>query len=254
MLFYLTKIIHFFINPLLWIVVIQIVALLLNNPKKKKKLLLISFLFLYVFSNGFILGKLIKNWEWDIKPIHEISQKYDYGIVPGGFSDYFPENERIQFNRANDRLMQALHLYKKGVIEKIIISGGSGKILTPDEKESNSVRQYLLDIGIPPSDLLIENQSRNTYENAKNVADLYNSDTSTFALVTSAIHMKRALGCFKKQGLNIEPYAVDFIIPPEKERGDVLRSFIPSAGTLTGWHPLFREWIGYLGYKVKGYL
>ncbi|HEX3006334.1 MAG TPA: ElyC/SanA/YdcF family protein [Bacteroidales bacterium] len=71
-------------------------------------------------------------------------------------------------------------------------------------------------------------------------------------LITSAFHMKRSLGCFRKVHLDVTPYRTDFLA--ERRKWDPDRLLIPSANSLKDWHTLIREVVGYYTYKIAGYI
>ncbi len=117
------------------------------------------------------------------------------------------------------------------------------------------MKDYLKLLDIPEDSTLVEWNSRNTHENAvETLKMLENAKLSNgkFLLVTSGFHMKRALECFQKVGINVTPYATDPLqgnLPPE-----LWDCLMPSATTLGLWERLFREWIGYAVYKIRGYV
>lgn len=135
-----------------------------------------------------------------------------------------------------------------------MFSGGSGSLTYPDHKEGIYVKKYLQNIHIPDSSVIIESESKNTYENAvfsKKMLDSLKFKGSVL-LVTSAFHMPRALACFKKAGFtNITPYITNRMSGPRKFAID--HCFIPSAEPLTILHVLIHEWAGCVIYKIKGY-
>src|SRR5690606_7337124 len=114
--------------------------------------------------------------------------KYDGAIVLGGIGDIDIRLEKINFNMSGDRLFQTLPLYYSGRIEKIIFTGGSGRIEFPEKREGVFVKKYLQSIHIPDSVMIIESESRNTYENAiftKKIMDSLNIITNgNYFLVT----------------------------------------------------------------------
>lgn len=194
---------------------------------------------------------------WEV-PSAKLSDRktYEAGIVLGGILNYDEENDRIQFQRSADRLFQAIELYKSGIIKKILFTGGSGSITLPNLKEGEFVKRYLIVIGIPENDIWIENESRNTHENAVDTKRLLEDKESTnekFLLITSAYHMRRAMACFKKVKLNVTPYSVDNIAV---KTGDLtLDTFlVPNVGALFWWDALIHEWIGMAIYKIQGYI
>ena len=136
----------------------------------------------------------------------------------GGFSDYDYSQEQVQFHSATDRLMAGIKLYKTGRAKKLMIVSGSGKIMNPEEREALFVKDYLLSIGIPEKDLMIESESKNTYENAVNSTKILNEKypKGKFILITSATHMPRAKRCFNKVGLTVTPFSVDHKAGPRK--------------------------------------
>ncbi len=186
----------------------------------------------------------------DLKP----TQKYKYAVVLGGMIWYDARQDKPQFLRNADRLFQTLPLLGCKQIQKIIITGGSGSISHPEEKEAAILKKYLLKCGYADSSIIIENESKNTRENAlftKHLMDsLHIQDSVLF--VTSAFHLRRAKGCFNKAGINkIVLYPTDRYSGPRKYELDFL--FVPDSGALNTSTLLIHEMLGWLIYKIKGY-
>ena len=253
MFFFISKILSFLITPILWIFTLLLFAFISKNPKRKKRCLIGAVVLFYFFSNTFLLNEVSRLWEIPATPYKEL-KTYDVGIVLSGMLRYDIAMDRIQFESGADRLFQAVELYKTGVIKKILITGGSGNIESAYVKEALFARRYLLTIGIPDKDIWIESDSRNTRENAvftKQLIDKKEYMDGKFLLITSARHMRRSLACFKKVGINAEPYSVDRDTGPVRRFS--LYFLIPNAETLVKWESIFHEWIGLLVYKIKGY-
>ena len=178
------------------------------------------------------------------------------GIVLGGISSYDNHLQRVIFQRSADRLIQAVELYKKGIIKKIMFTGGSGSLLHPEKKEGNYIRNYLLAFNIPEKDFLIESASKNTRENAlfsKKLLEQHPLIKGKVLLITSAFHMRRSIGCFKKAGFDaIYPYSTDFYAPSERI-WDVDDLLVPNIYTVGSWSNLIHEVIGFITYKMIGY-
>ncbi len=186
----------------------------------------------------------------DLKP----TRNYKYAVVLGGMIWYDARQDKPQFLRNADRLFQTLPLLGSKQVQKIIITGGSGSISHPEEKEAAILKKYLLKCGYADSSIIIENESKNTRENAlftKHLMDsLYIQDSVLF--VTSAFHLRRAKGCFNKVGINkIVLYPTDRYSGPRKFDFDHL--FIPDPGALHTSTLLIHEMMGWLIYKIKGY-
>lgn len=192
---------------------------------------------------------------WEIKAIEKesIIKPYDYGIVLGGMITFDSKFDRINFVRSLDRIMQAAILYKEGKIKKIVITSGSGSLKEPKMQEAAILKDYFVKIGFPDEDIIAESNSKNTYENAINTAKLIGiRKESTYLLITSASHMRRSLACFRKAGFKVVPYVADRYAGPRKFYFDHL--LIPNAEALQGWNVLLHECVGYVSYKLAGYL
>lgn len=240
MIFILSKILLFLIKPIVWIFVFLIFAIASKQPKQRKRYLVCALIVFFVFSNAFIVGKIINSYEAS----YPKAGKYDVGIVLGGFSGLNKRNNEIAFNWAGDRLFQAIALYKKGQIKQILLSSGSANLLDKHVKEADLAIKYLKLIGIPDSAILIENQSRNTIENARYSLALIakNNPKAKVLVITSAWHIPRAKLIFDKQAKQkIEYYPTNFSGKTEFELSDFI---IPNASALSSWEMLFKEWMG----------
>ncbi len=252
MFFILSKLLQFIINPVLWVVVLLFFSLFGKDEKFKKRYLTFALGLILFFSNAFIIDEFARAWEIPATR-YESLKKYDAGIVLGGMMQYDKEYDRLQFYRGIDRLLQAVELYKRGVIKKIIFTGGSGIVLHPEKKEGPLVARYLLTLGVPEKDFLIESESNNTHENAVFTKAMLDKENlrGDFLLITSAFHMRRSLGCFKKAGIHAESYSVDRYSGPRKFEIDHL--FIPDISAFYNSSNLVHEIVGFITYKIVGY-
>lgn len=229
-------------------------AFFCGNAKKMKRILLYTLIVLYFFSNSFIVDEFMRSWEIRSNYKETRTKKYEYGIVLGGImSGYLYKTEQIVFNRSVDRLMQALVLYEQGIIKKIVYTGGSGSIIERDMKEAKFVYNFLLSMGIPDSCMIIESESRNTYENAIYTKKIIGSDSNRCdLLITSGCHMRRSLGIFRKHGFCVDPYSAD--LNAGKRKYDPAHLFVPSFRAMEEWGQMIHEWVGIISYKIKGYM
>lgn len=253
MFFFLSKLLTFLIMPFTWVFLLLIWAWRTKDEGRKKKLRIAVVVVLLFFSNRFIFDRTMHAWEINISEV-PAAGSYDAIVVLGGISGWDEANARIQFSRSNDRLMQAIALWKKGVAPKIVFTGGSGSILHAENKEGVFVKQYLLSIGIPDSAMVFETESKNTHENATMTKPLLQkyAPGGKYLLVTSGFHMRRAQGCFAHEGIPTDPYTTDRYSGPLKFEFDY--AFIPDARTLVEWEVLLHEWIGCITYKLAGYM
>ena len=250
MFFILSKTIGLLSKPLIWLVVLMLIAVFWRKPKLKKFSLIASLIILLVFTNPMLFNIVLRTWEPTPVAVKTMPV-YDIGIVLGGFARHIPVSDNIELTDAGDRLWQTVSLYKRGKIRKILISGGGSE---KTKSEAAAVRDILVAIGIPANDILAETASRNTRENAVFSAELIadSQPGATCLLITSALHMKRSLGCFRKAGLNPDPFPAEHISRQDKIYwAEWLR---PEPAAFRNWDRLINEWIGIVIYKMQKYI
>ena len=256
MFYFLSKVFSFLLMPLGLLTILLLVAILTKNHARRRKALLAAVVLLLVTGNGFISNE-VSLW-WEIPPVTlPAPARPRIGVVlTGGMMkvDGEPRN-RIYLGDQADRMGQALLLYKAGQIQKILISGGIGGIFRSDvANEGQLTRQFLLLAGVPAQDVLLENRSRNTHENALFSAPILQKRFNgyEYVLITSAWHMRRAIGCFEKQDIAVTPYPAAFFGGPREFAPNHL--LLPSEKALFNSYWLIHELVGYTVYWVAGYL
>ncbi|MFA4852892.1 MAG: YdcF family protein [Bacteroidales bacterium] len=255
MFFIFSQILSFLFNPVTWIITLLLLALLLRNKKWAKRCLVFVTIMTLFFTNQFIADEVIRLWEYPITQDKELAASYDAGVVlGGGMVTIDTDYDRMTFRNSTDRIFQAVGLYKTGRIKKILISSGSGSLMFRDMLESPLLKRYLLTVGIPDSVILIDSLSDNTHQNAVNSAKILKKEfpAGKFLLITSSIHMRRAMGCFKKAGIQVTPYSTDKLTGKRIFR--IGHLFIPGIDALEVWNKLIHEVIGYAVYAIWGYL
>lgn len=255
MFFFLSKVLTFLFSPLVWFFACMIWMYKSGNEKRKKRIFLISMSALYLCCNSFFVDELARAWE-PVTPDYYLSnEKYDVAIVLGGIGSIDERQNRIDFTHSADRLFQTLELFHRGRIGKILFTGGSGSIRFPTHKEGLYVKKYLNTIHIADSSLIIESESKNTYENAvfsKKILDSLKFNGSVL-LVTSAYHMPRSMAVFQKAGYkNVTPYLTNRISGPRRFDWD--HCLLPNPNAMVTLNVLIHEWLGFLIYKVQGYV
>ena len=255
MFFILSKALVIFTTPYTWFILTVMGAFLLKKDKWKKWSKYVAIFIFFFFSNSVILCELMRKWE-----IHGIrfenTGNYDVGIVLGGMAEYNSDLDVLSITSHGDRIWQAITLYKKGKIKKILISGDSGYVTERGLHEAKQFKTVLVEWGIPEGDIIVEEISKNTRENAletKKVLDRSYPHLKKHLLITSGSHMRRAIACFDKVGLKCTPFSTDLVTGPNRNYfWD--QYIIPDQGTMGQWNKLIKEWIGYLVYDMVGYI
>ncbi|MFA6944973.1 MAG: YdcF family protein, partial [Pedobacter sp.] len=190
---------------------------------------------------------------WELRNEKNHPGRYEAVIILSGFMGKDQSNNSLSFGEGADRLTEGLILYRKGIVKNIIISGGSGS-LKDDTRESVLAKAFLVDnCGIPDSIILIDSISRNTYENAVESKKLMEvNHIKSAVMITSAWHMRRASGCFKKTGLNVGIHPTDGLYQIQGYTPTDL--IIPNTRNISRWEILMHEIAGVIIYKLQGYI
>lgn len=148
---------------------------------------------------------------------------------------------------AGDRYIATAHLARNYPGIPILFTGGSGSLsLQGIDSDGTLPKTILTMVGVYKERLVIESESRNTYENFKFTKPLLPKQDGTYLLVTSAFHMPRSIGIARQQGVNVVPYPVDYRSSSEKYRNFGI-SFLGHIDTLEiAW----KEWIGLTAYYL----
>ena len=143
---------------------------------------------------------------------------------------------------AADRVVAAARLWRTGAVDRLVLAGG----LAARPSEAELMARFAVDLGVPRAAMLLETDSRRTRENALRVAALLrdNGLGPDVALVTSALHLPRAMAEFRCAGL--APVGV----PAEFEVLGTTREFpaewMPSLGDIDRARRALKEWAGAL--------
>lgn len=255
MFFILSKTLSYLVMPLTIVVGLLLVSRLVRAERWRKRLLWAGLVSLFIFSNDFIANELMKSWEVETIAYSGM-RKYKLGVVlTGAVIPQVKPDDRIYFSRGADRVVHTVQLYKLGLIEKILISGGSSRILDIREREADSFKEAMVLMGVPDSVIMVENETRNTYESArevKNILETLRYSANDCLLITSAFHMRRSLACYKKAGIGMDTFSTDFYAHRNGYYPDAF--FIPKVEALVIWHKLVKEWVGLIAYWFAGYV
>lgn len=216
---------------------------------------IVAFGLLLIFSNDFLANEAIGFYETPITPLREIQKQYVWGIVLTGVTSTNKEiADRVYVTSSPDRVNHSFMLFKKGIIKNILISGGSGQLLDPNYSEARELYSMYVMMGVPPENLTIEGESRNTYESAVAVKKILEGKAtpSDCLLITSGYHLPRSLACFKKVGWGCDVFSTDIRFHKRQWTPDVW--LVPKSEAIGTWNALIKEWVGFAAYWVSGYV
>ena len=262
-LFELGKVVGWLLSPLTLALVCWILGLLLVWRRRLRL--------------GLVVGALGAVWLWAVStPLvahslaHQLERRYpavlreqtpraDAIVVLGGaLSGAFPpERPTFDLGSAADRVWHAAALYRAGKAPWVLVSGGNQPGTDGMQVEAEAIRSMLMTLGVPDSSIRLEGGSRNTLENARETLKLIRAiGAKRVLLVTSAMHMPRALKTFRsalqETGVGVLPASTDVeglpaTLPP-------LSRWIPDADALALSSRAIKEYEGLAALFLKDVL
>jgi uncharacterized SAM-binding protein YcdF (DUF218 family) len=255
MFFPLSKILGFFAIPSNAIVAIGLLGLVLLTTRFERagrRLVIASFIGLAVLGLSPLGNALMLALEQRFPPWDAARGGPDGIVVLGGgiSPDVSVARNVVALNEAAERMTAAAVLAQRYPDARILFSGGSGALARDEIAEAELAQGLFAGFGIARTRILLEDRSRNTAENAafsKEVAQPKPGER--WLLVTSAFHLPRAIGVFRKAGFAVEPYPVDW---RTNGAADLWRPFPNVSAGLQRTDAAVREWIGLLVYWLTG--
>ena len=268
-------------SPMFYVFLLIVAAWLCRNRKRWKwTFAALALFFALFFSLEPIYEIAAKKWSegypWSVPK----GKTYQYGIVLGGFSYWDWERNRPEFGGNADRLTEGIQLYHKGIIRKLVIASDGSIIQREDPAKQSgnpqAMTDYLVRLGIPRQDIILETKATTTHENAVFVKSLLDEHAKraiqvssskfqveppslskksslsredlggSLLLITTSTHMRRALMAFQQEGITADPYVTDCIVKVKGKEG----YWLPSLHVIRDWQSLIHEFIGYGVYRI----
>ncbi|HUN21784.1 MAG TPA: YdcF family protein [Anaerolineales bacterium] len=210
-MFFLSKLLPLFVYPTGIVCLLLLVVLWKSKRGWRRTVLWWAFAILWLASNRWVSLALASTLEMQYTPLKEYPQVEVIVLLGGATAAQQPPRPLTELNHAADRLFYATQLYKQGVGKKILVSGGSIRLFGTGETEAQGMAQLLGVMGVPAKDILLEENSINTIGNAAESWKILQAQGVTrIVLVTSAIHMPRAVKIFTEQGFDVIPAPTDY--------------------------------------------
>lgn len=158
---------------------------------------------------------------------------------------------QISVNGSAERLIVFADLARIYPDAKLVFTGGSGSLSPGALSEADVAQKILIIMGTDMGRIRFEREARNTFESGRKAKALALPNPSeNWLLVTSALHMPRAMGVFRKAGWPVTAYPVDY--RTGGAGGLRLRLRFNLAGNGNSTQTVIREWVGLAAYKALG--
>ena len=266
MFLFLSKLLPLFIYPLgfaCWLMVVAWV-MVWKSPKRAATIIAIALAALLLASNGWVSDWLARSLEWqNIVEEKNLPTAEAIVVLGGGIKSAEAPRPWVDFSEGGDRIIYGSRLYLEKKAPLLVLSGGriswqgDGKGAS-ESKDMAGIAQF---IGVPPSAILEDPSSLNTYENAVNVRQILEErGIKRVLLVTSAIHMSRSLLVFQHQGINVIPAPTDFLTTKStfaKKKTSwqaIVLKLMPDAARLAKTTKALKEYLGIEIYRLRGWL
>jgi len=225
-----------------------------HDERQRRKLLCFSLLWLVwcavstPASQYLVSGTL----EWRYPPRYDLPKATKAIVVlGGGIANPDDLRERPDLGDASiARCLKAADLYREHGPCKLIVCGGK----TPNDPTGPPLATVMYDFlchcGVSPDDIILEDRSQTTYENAVEATRLLREHDldENVVLVTSAAHLNRGVRCFRQLGIAVTPIGCSYRATKFQWR---LSTFLPVASSASHVDDVAHEWIGMLWYGIK---
>lgn len=254
MFFYLSKIFWFFAQPLNFAIFLLAAGLVFSlfGQRRMFRISVLASLLILALSTWTSLGSLMLNpLEERFPRPAQPANVAGIVVLGGGFEGAINlARGGYELNSGGDRFVETAILARRYPEAKIVISGGSGALMLDGEGDADTAPRLLEALGVSRERMILENQSRNTFENAEFSKELVTpGPDETWLLVTSAFHMPRSIALFAKAGFPVVAWPVDYRTSGQEGIG--LFTDNP-ADSLQNTTMAMREWIGLWAYWLSG--
>ncbi len=194
-----------FFMPLGFVALLLFITLFLikKHPKTATWFVLICLVIVGVLGNPVFSTFFTRSMEWRHMPFTQGTKADAILVLAKGTLPADTPRQRVEVQEQADRLLYAATLYQQQAAPLIIISG--------DENQAASARTLLLELGVAPEAILVQDQAHNMREDAALSAPILAlQNVKQILLVTSAIQMDRAYFVFRQLGFEIIPAPTDY--------------------------------------------
>jgi len=248
--FIISKVLLYLLLPPASLLLLMLAGFILLRRHRNAGRVLIAaaIVLLYALSLNPVADRLIRPLEAHYQPLPEGPIKADAIVVLGGGArdlSWVPAGPEPS-EASLERLVGAVQLARRHHLS-LVVTGGSGEPVPGSVREADAMAAAAIMLGFPARDIVTENQSRNTRENAEAVQKLL--PHKTIVLVTSAFHMRRSVAIFKKQGFSVLPAPVGY---RSQTRHGSFTDYIPQASALATSSMAIADYLSLSWYWMTG--
>ncbi|MFO0660787.1 MAG: YdcF family protein [Polyangiaceae bacterium] len=251
----MSKTIDVLLSPMVWaMLLIAGVAWRLKKQRRERRVLCAVVVLLWCLSSDAVANSLWRSLELATTSTYDKNATYDAVILLGGLvqdeADEWAGGH--SYNDSVERLLSTYDLLRTNHARAVIASGGASYKSAIAVPEARAIEQQLVEWGIERDRVIVEDRSLNTRDNAIESAKIIRErGFKKLLIVTSAFHMKRALGCFRAVDLDVDSLLVDFrTYDPARRSG----SLLPRSSNFYISTAAIREMAGWWIYRLRGYV
>ncbi|MEA4908625.1 MAG: YdcF family protein [Chloroflexi bacterium] len=264
MFVFLSKFLPIFAYPVGAAAVLLVLYFLVYKRRSwQNGIVALALILIWLGGNRWVAYGLSRTLEWRYLPGGDIPSADVIVVLGGGTEPPQYPRPMVELNAAGDRLVYAAHLYNEGKAPNILVSGGSIEWLGTEEDQPASDMQVILSMmGVPEDVVWLQPDSQNTYEDALYTRQMLDQKgIQRVILVTSAMHMPRAVALFEKQGIQVIPAPTDFkltvdgwnnLTRPDWEAQ--LINIFPNVSNLSLTTNVLKEYFGMVVYRLRGWI
>jgi uncharacterized SAM-binding protein YcdF (DUF218 family) len=262
MFLFLSKLLPLLIYPLGFacLLLILAIATFWKRPRVAASSVGLALLVLWLSSNALAANWLVHSLEQQVVPNPALPTAAAIVVLGGGTKPALSPRRWVDLSEEGDRVLYGAQLYQAGKAPYLILSGGRIGWAGGETSEAADMAAVVESFGITAAAILQEPHSRNTYENAVNVKQLLATQaiSGPVLLVTSAMHMPRALAIFTHLEISTIGAPTDFQVTdldlkPASPQAFFL-SLLPDSGHLQRFTRAQKEYLGLLVYRLRGWL
>ncbi len=263
-MFFLSKLLPIFVYPLGLSCLLMALGLvwIWKHPGRATWAIALSLFILFSTSNPIISNKLVSTLEWRYFPLDPMPTADAIVVLGGATAPASAPRPWVEVLEAGDRILYGARLYTQKRAPKLILSGGRVSWRGDSgTSEADDMKQFAVAMNVPESAILLEGDSLNTRQNAVNVKKILDEQSiESVLLVTSAIHMPRAVAIFKKLDIDVIPAPTDYLVPTDAYesvnstwQGRIL-SLLPDSEAIARFTRALKEYVGFTIYRLRGWV